>query len=189
MNLPTEEENEAVKPAESSGSTAANALEAELAAADDAVARLRSENAKLAEEFRKEPSDDGREILKRAAASLAAARDRAEVARTAIEVLRRTGSPYGLLAEGGRVLGSVAVLIKPGASREERSKAIDEALSDALSDASRQLGAVLAATPERFTRERPGRDAEGRTVLDVAGRVEGDNLVPAISKASKNLRQ
>ena len=47
---------------------------------------------------------------------------------------------------------------------------------------------MLAAQPARYTKERPGRDAEGRTVLEVAGRVEGDRLVPAVSRASKNLR-
>jgi hypothetical protein len=44
---------------------------------------------------------------------------------------------------------------------------------------------VLSATPSRYTRERPGRDAEGRTVLDVAGRVEGDLLTPAVGKGAK----
>jgi hypothetical protein len=164
------------------------ALEADLAAAEADVVRLRAENAALAEEFRKEPSDSGREILKRAAASLTAARDRVDAAKTALEVLKKTGSPLGILAEGGRVVGAVAASIKPGASREERAKAIDDALAGPLADAASQLGVVLAAAPERYTRERPGRDAEGRTILDVAGRVEGDALVPAVSKASKNLR-
>ena len=44
---------------------------------------------------------------------------------------------------------------------------------------------VLAAAPERFTRERPGRDAEGRTILDISARVEGDTLVPAVSKSAR----
>lgn len=163
-------------------------LLADLEAAEADVTRLRIENGKLAEVFREEPTDARREGLKRAAASLAAARDRVEAAKTALEIFKKTGSRRGLVAERGRVVGSIAVLIKPGASREDRSKAIDEALTEPLATAASELGAVLAAAPERFTRERPGRDSEGRTVLDVAGRVEGDNLVPAVSKASKNLR-
>ena len=57
-----------------------------------------------------------------------------------------------------------------------------------LTEASNKLGIVMAASPAKYTRERPGRDAEGRTVLEVAGRVEGDQLVPAISRAAKSLR-
>lgn len=163
-------------------------VEAELAAAEADVARLRAENSKLAEQFRIEPSDSGREILKRAAASLAAARDRVDAARTALDIFKKTGSRHGLLAAEGKVMGSITVTIPPGASREARTRAIDEALAGPLATAATELGAVVAAAPERFTRERPGRDAEGRTVLDVAGRVEGDALVPAVSRASKNLR-
>jgi hypothetical protein len=163
-------------------------LEAELASAEADVARLRAENAKLAEQFRSEPTDAGREMLKRAALSLAAARDRVEAAKTALEIFKKSGSPHGLLAESGQVVGSIAVTVRAGSSREDRSKQIDEALAGPLADAAAELGAVLAAAPERYTKERPGRDAEGRTVLDVAGRVEGDRLVPAVSRASKNLR-
>lgn len=163
-------------------------LLADFEAAEADVTRLRSENAKLADAFREEPTDARKEGLKRAAASLAAARDRVDAAKTALDIFKKTGSRRGLVAESGRVVGSIAVLIKPGASREDRSKAIDEALSEPLAAAAAELGAVLAAAPERFTRELPGRDKEGRTVLDVVGRVEGDNLVPAVSKASKNLR-
>jgi hypothetical protein len=47
---------------------------------------------------------------------------------------------------------------------------------------------ILSTVPSRYTRERPGRDAEGRTVLDVSGRAEGDLLVPAVSRASRNVR-
>jgi len=195
MNEPSDGAIEAAKaPEEVASSEAAllseaAPLEAELAEAEADVTRLRLENGKIADDFRKEPTEGGREILKRAAASLAAARDRVDVAQTALAVLRTTGSLHGLMANAGRVVGSIAVLIKPGATREERSKVIDDALAEPLADAARQLGAVLVTAPERFTRERPGRDQEGRTILDVVGRVEGDNLVPAISKASKNMRQ
>jgi hypothetical protein len=163
-------------------------LKADLDSAEADVTRIRADNAKLADTYRSEPTDDGREILKRAAASLAAARDRVEAARTALDIFTTTGSPHGLLAKDGRVVGSVAVTIPPGASREDRSQAINDALAEKLAEAAQKLGAVAAAAPERYTRERPGRDAEGRTILEVAGRVEGDALVPAVSKAAKNLR-
>jgi hypothetical protein len=162
-------------------------LEAELAAAEADVTRLRAENAVLAEAFREAPSDEGREGLKRGAASLAAARDRVEAAEAALRVLERTGTERGLVAEGGRVVGSIAVMLAPGISRQEREKAIGAALGDPLEAAATELGVLLATSPERFTRERPGRDAEGCTVLDVMGRVEGDVLVPAIT--TRNLRR
>jgi hypothetical protein len=103
-------------------------------------------------------------------------------------VFKKTGSSHGLVAEEGRVVGSIAVTVKPGATRVEREKLIDDALAEALNNAAEELGVVLAASPEHYTKERPGRDAEGRTILEVAGRVEGDRLVPAVSRAAKNLR-
>jgi len=158
---------------------------ADLAAAEADVARLRAENAKLADEFRADPSESNRELLKRAAASLAAARDRVESARTTLAIFEKTGSSYGLLAKDGRVAGAVAVKIPPGISSQEREKVINDVLSTELSEAAKELGVVLAAAPDRFTRERPGRDEEGRTVLEVSGRVEGDTLVPAVSKSAR----
>jgi hypothetical protein len=162
-------------------------LEANLEAAEAEVARLREENAALAEAFRAEPTDDRREVLKRGAASLAAARDRVEAAKVALEVMRRTGSPHGLLAEKGKVVGSAAVVIPAGASSAERARLIEEALGEALMKAARELGAVLGAAAEKYTRELPGRDEQGRTVLEVLGRVEGDVLVPA-SRAGERRR-
>ena len=163
-------------------------LAGELAAAEADIARLRAENAELAAAFREEPTDARKDALKRAATSLHAARDRADAARAALEVFDKTGSPHGLVAEGGRVVGSIAVQVKPGATREEREQAIEAALSEALARAAAELGVVLGARPERYTRERPGRDTEGRTVLEIAGRVEGDVLMPAVSRAAKNVR-
>jgi hypothetical protein len=163
-------------------------LEAAVAAAEADVNRLRAENAELAATFRADPSEDGRELLKRAAASLTAARDRLDAARAALAVFEKTGSPHGLVADAGKVTGTLAVRLKPGATREEREEAIEGELSGRLYEAAGELGVVLAAKPSSFTKERPGRDAEGRTVIEVAGRVEGDRLVPAVSRASKNLR-
>jgi hypothetical protein len=164
-------------------------LAVDVTAAEADVTRLRAENAELAAAFRAEPTDDGREVLKRAAASLSAARDRLDAAQAALTVFEKTGSLHGLVAADGKVTGTVAVAVKPGATRQEREAAIDEELSHRLDEAADELGVVLAAKPASYTKERPGRDAEGRTVLEVAGRVEGDRLVPALSHASKNLRR
>jgi hypothetical protein len=164
-------------------------LEAAVTTAEATVARLRAENAELAAAFRADPSDDGRELLKRAAASLASARDALDAARAALTVFEKTGSQHGLVAEGGKVTGTIAVRVKPGVSAEEREQAIEAELAARLDEAAETLGVVLAAQPARYTKEKPGRDEEGRVVLEVAGRVEGDRLVPAVSRAAKNLRQ
>jgi hypothetical protein len=166
----------------------AEKLETELADAEAALARLREENAELAAGFREDPSDEKRELLKRGARSLADARDRVDAAKAALAVLKKTGSPHGLVAEGGKVFGSIAVVVKPGTSRADREKAIDEALGPLLAESAESLGVVLATSPEHYTKERPGRDEEGRTVLEVQGRVEGDRLVPAVSRGARNLR-
>jgi hypothetical protein len=163
-------------------------LAAALASAEADLDRLRKENTALAQAFRAEPSDDKKEELRRAAASLSGARDRIEAARAALAVFDRTGTPHGLVAEDGRVFGTVALVIPPGCTRADREKAISQALGDALSAAASELSVVLGASPEKYTRERPGRDDEGRTVLDVAGRVEGDVLMPAVSHAAKKAR-
>lgn len=163
-------------------------LETEVAAAEASIVRLRAENAELAAAFRGAPSDDGRELLKRAAASLAAARDRLDAARAALTVFEKTGSRHGLVAGDGKVIGTIAVRVPPGATRQDREEAIEAELTTRLDAAAAELGVVLAAQPASYTRERPGRDAVGRTVLEVAGRVEGDRLVPAVSRASKNMR-
>jgi hypothetical protein len=159
--------------------------ETELAAAEAEVARLRAQNQGLAEDFRSNPTDDLKEVLRRAAASLSAARDRAEAARARVDLVKRTGSPYGVLADKGRVVGTVAVALPPGITRADREKAIDAALGDALLAAAKELGLVVSAAPSRFVRERPGRDAEGKTVLDVFGRAEGDVLVPGNTRNSR----
>jgi hypothetical protein len=105
-----------------------------------------------------------------------------------VAIVKKTGSLHGLLADEGRVAGSIVVLIPPGISREARENLIEGELTDKLTEAAETLGVVLAAAPMNYTKEKPGRDAEGRTVIEVAGRVEGDRLVPAVSRASKNMR-
>ncbi len=100
-------------------------LEAAVAAAEADIARLRAENADLAAAFRAEPTDNGRELLKRAAASLAAVRDALDAARAALAVFDKTGSPYGLVAEDGKVTGTIGVKVGPGASAKDREDAIE----------------------------------------------------------------
>jgi hypothetical protein len=168
--------------------TLKSTLDAELATAEADLSRLRGVNAALAEAFRAEPTDTGRELLRRGAISLAAARDRVDAASAAVQVFRRTGSPHGLYAEGGRLVGSIVVAIPAGASREQREAAIGAVLGADLAEVARSLGAVLAASPAAYTKERPGRDAEGRTILEVAGRIEGDVLAPAVSRSAKTGR-
>lgn len=169
-------------------SEARERLAKSVADAEENVAKLRAENAELAEAFRADPSDAGRDGLKRAAAALANARDRVDAAKAALAVFDETGSEHGLVARDGKVMGTIAVAIAPGSAREAREAKIDEALSSELDRIAAELGAVLAASPSAFTRELPGRDDAGRTVLEVAGRVEGDRLVPAVSRAAKMMR-
>lgn len=118
------------------------------------------------------------------ARALGEALDRAieqhEDARRALRIFEIHGTEHGLLAEGEGVRGTVAVLVPPGASRQAREDAIDGVLGPLLTEAAASLGAVPSTSPERFTRERAGRDESGRTVLDVEGRVEGDLLFPAV---------
>jgi len=166
-----------------------NRLKSELANAEAEVTRLKGEYTELARAQQMDPSEEGREAGARAAAALAAARARVETARAELLVFSRKGSGYGLVQEGERVVGRIAVALKPGASREERERAVDEALNAELVDAASALGVVLAAPPLKYTRELPGRDAEGRTVLEVLGRVEADRLVPAVSRTAQKRRK
>ncbi len=166
-------------------SSALDDAQAELSAAEADLSRLRAENQALADDFRNDPTDDKKEGLRRAAASLTAARDRVDAARARVELAKRTGSPYGVIADAGRVFGTIAVDLAAGISRAERERALDEALGGALHEAAKELGLVLSASPSRYARERPGRDADGRTVLDVVGRAEGDLLVPATTRNSR----
>ena len=162
-----------------------DALRAELAEAEASMRRVRAENADLAQLFRNDPTEDLRELLKRGAVSLASLRDRIEHTQARIHIVEKTGSEPGIVARGGRVVGRVAVLVPPGVSSRERSQIVDEVLAPELARVAEELGATLSTAPEKFTRELPGRDAEGRTHLEVGGRVEGDLLFPALSTGKK----
>ncbi|MDC0747822.1 hypothetical protein [Polyangium mundeleinium] len=165
-------------------------LEAARKAAEAEVERLKAEHDKLAEKIAilGDDSPDRRSELRRRRAMVVDAREALKDTEAALRLFEKTGKEHAIVAEGTRVFGSIAVRVPPGTSHEARGRAIDEELAGSLGDVAAELGVVLAAAPSRYTRERPGRDAEGRTVLDVYGRVEGDTLVPAISSASRNLR-
>jgi hypothetical protein len=152
-------------------------LEARKIEAEAEVVRLRAEHKKIA--------DGDRAELRKASAAREAARERLEAATDALRVFDKTGNEHGLVADDDRVFGTVALELAPGITQDARLQAIDDALTEQLTAVAGELGVVLAATPSRYTRERPGRDAEGRTVLDVAGRVEGDLLTPAVGKGAK----
>ncbi|MDI1433092.1 hypothetical protein [Polyangium sorediatum] len=165
-------------------------LEAARKAAEAEVERLKAEHDKLAEKIASlgDDSPDRRAELRRRRAMIVDAREALKDTEAALRLFEKTGKEHAIIVEGTRVFGSVAVRVPPGTSHEARGRAIDDELSGSLADVAAELGVILAAAPSRYTRERPGRDAEGRTVLDVFGRVEGDTLVPAISSASRNLR-
>lgn len=164
------------------------ALEAAVVAAAAEVERVREENAELAEEFRRKPRGDKRVVLRRATDSLARAKDGLDAAKAALSVFDKTGSVHGLIAADGRVTGTIALAAKPGWSQKDREAAIEAALEKALFAAAEELAVVLATEPVKYTKERPGRDTEGLLVLEVAGRVEGDRLVPAVSRAAKQMK-
>jgi hypothetical protein len=156
-------------------------LEAQVKALAVEVSACRAEASALAGEQRALPTDEGREALQLVKAKLAAACERLEAARVAVRICAKTGSRYGVAADDGAVVGLVTVVVPPGASRAQRVAALQAELDEPLHAAATELGVLLATSPERYASERPGRDENGRTVFDIAGRVEGDVLVPAVS--------
>jgi hypothetical protein len=160
-------------------------LEALLKAAATEVDELRATVTALAGAQRAQPTDEGREPLQAAKSRLAAACERLDAARIAVRICSTTGSRYGIIADDRTVVGLIAVLIPAGASRRQRVEAMGAALDEPLGAAASQLAVLLATSPERYARERPGRDEEGRIVFDVAGTVEGDVLVPAVSARAR----
>lgn len=160
-------------------------LEAEVRAAEAEVKRIREERAERAEAADRDVSEEERAVRKGLSAALSKARNRLEDAQAALERFDKSGKEHAVVAQGNRAAGSVAVRVPPGSSHEQRLQIIEDALAEPLAEAAAELGVVLAATPSKFARERSGRDAEGRTVLDVEGVVEGDVLVPAIRQARK----
>jgi hypothetical protein len=155
-------------------------LEGVVQAAEAEVKRLRGERAERKEATDGEVSEEERALRKQLSAALNKARTRLEQAEAVLERFNKSGEEHAVVVQGDRVAGTLALRVPPGTSQEARLQLIEEALAEPLANAVSELGVVLAATPSRYVRERTGRDAEGRPVLDVEGVVEGDLLVPAL---------
>jgi len=160
-------------------------LAAEVQAAEADVERLKKAKAERKEAAERDVSEEERTERKHLSASLNKARARLEEAKEVLERFDKSGQEHAVVAQGKRVAGSIAVRVPPGSSHEARQQLIDDVLTGPLEAAASELGAVLAAAPSKYVRERSGRDAEGRTVLDVEGAVEGDLLVPAVRQVRK----
>ena len=92
-------------------------------------------------------------------------------------------SPVSLTLHVRDVIGEIALEIGPATTAAERDRLLDKALTEPLSDIAKETGTMLAATPHRYAKAKPGKDAEGLTRFSVRGVVEGDRLVPAHRKA------
>jgi hypothetical protein len=79
----------------------------------------------------------------------------------------------------GRELGGeLALDLPPGTTAAVRDQAIDEQLNERLTDEAARLHVAVAAAPSRFAHPRNGKDAQGRTLFELRGRIEGDRLLP-----------
>jgi hypothetical protein len=160
-------------------------LEAQVQAVEAEIKRLREQKVERKDAAERDVSDEERAERKQLSAALNKARDRLEEARAALERFDKSGQEHAVVVQGDRVAGSIAVHVPPGSSHDARMRLIDDALAEPLAAVVSELGVVLAAAPSKYVRERSGRDAEGRTVLDVDGAVEGDLLVPAVRQVHK----
>lgn len=154
--------------------------------AEEAKARVkerRQERTARARALREEGTAEAKQALARATEALREAETGLEEATRALAIGQATGSAFGLvLGEDGALRGAVALLVPPGTAKDERARLIADALAEELTELASAHGLVLSASPDRYARERPGRDPEGRTILDVSGRAEGDYLVPSAPK-------
>lgn len=82
-------------------------------------------------------------------------------------------------AQSPTVEGEFALAIAPGTRSADIERLVRETVVDDLNRAAAELGAVVGASTEAFVREKPGRDADGRTVFLVRGRLEGGRLLPS----------
>jgi hypothetical protein len=160
-------------------------LQAEVDAATAEVERLRTAKTERNKEADRDVSEEERAARKQLSAALNKARERLDEARTLLERFDQSGQEHAVVVRENRVIGTIAVFVPPGSSHENRAQIIEDALAEPLGRAAEKLGVILSATLSRYVRERTGRDAEGRTVLDVEGLVEGDLLVPAVRSVKK----
>lgn len=162
-----------------------NKLEADVKVAEAEVEQLRQAKAERKDVADRDVSEEERAARKQLSAALNKARGRVEDLRALLERFDKSGQEHAVVVQGMRATGSIAVRIPPGTSHQARMQIVDDALSEPLAAAASELGVVLAAAPSKYVRERSGRDAEGRTILDVDGRAEGDLLVPAVRPLPK----
>lgn len=109
-----------------------------------------------------------------------------------LNIVRATGERYGVYVEDDLLQGILAVDLEPGTSQQHRHAVVVEAVNQALTARADELGLILTASPDRFARP-PRRDPSvdvpktqgSRLLVEVTGRIEGDYLVPAISRKSK----
>jgi len=114
-----------------------------------------------------------------------------------LNIVRTTGERYGVLVEEELLQGILAVDLEPNTSQQHRHERVIHVVSEALAAKAEELGVSLTASPDRFARP-PRRDPSqpseskgtgSRLVVEVAGRIEGDYLVPALSRRSKRRRR
>lgn len=83
-----------------------------------------------------------------------------------------------LTVKGDEISGEFAVALKGGTAATARDKLVDDLLTEPLYALARKLSVVVGSDPHHYAHPLEGRDAEGRTVFSVRGRLEGDVLVP-----------
>jgi len=158
-------------------------LAAEVRAIEAEIELLREAKAKRKDAADRDVSEEERTERKQLSTALNKARGRLDQARALLERYEKSGREHAVVVQGDRVKGTVVVRIPPGGSSEQRLQLLEDVLTEQLDAAATELGVVLAAAPVKYVRERPGRDAEGQTIFDVDGLVEGDFLVPAVRAA------
>lgn len=125
--------------------------------------------------------------------AIAEAHARSERLLLELNIVRATGQRYGVFIDDDLLQGILAVDLEPGTSQQHRHSEVVEAVNRALSAKAEELGLIMTASPDRFARP-PRRDAAladqpksagSRLLVEVSARIEGDYLVPAISRKSK----
>jgi len=86
--------------------------------------------------------------------------------------------PVELHVDGYGLQGEMWIRLEPGTTKQQRDRLLDGVLTEALFEASVQIGAVLSADPHAYAQLTDEVDEDKRTRFVVQGKVEGDRLVP-----------
>src|SRR5438093_1355552 len=86
---------------------------------------------------------------------------------------------------GLEVRGQLALNVPPGTTAAARDTLLNQALGAELGEIARSLQVVLAAAPSAFARALRGKRADGMTLFEVGGRIEGDRLIPAARSGAR----